>query len=397
MRAVCAIQGSGRVVVDIFGCAGCLRVFKNRFCFGIKLFRHLKRDMQRAFVSKPAWPAWFAVLRALCAVGEGAGVYSAGASTAAQCVAAVLGDALRRLTTLGGCKGMPRSLNSIFASRVVRFVGGLRCTARRIPTPGLCSLDNGLAVTRDGSTLMVSDTNGASQALHTFCVKTGAHLRTIGGVGDGPLQFRRPGQLWIAPDDFVFVADFGNDRLQILTPRGFDFHGFFGVEQLYRPLGVSGDNDHIVVVECFARHLVVFRRSDGALLRRFGCEGSSDGQLMWPSAVCVMNRSSQIAVADVWNHRVSVFSVDGKFVRTIGVGTLRAPFGVACSASGDEIVVADTSNNRVVVFSASGELLCTIEHEAITRARLRGVAMHGGALFAITSEFDNESKCVVFT
>jgi hypothetical protein len=37
-----------------------------------------------------------------------------------------------------------------------------------------------------------------------------------------------PHQVWAASDDFVFVADYGNHRVQVLTPR-LDFHGFVGV------------------------------------------------------------------------------------------------------------------------------------------------------------------------
>jgi hypothetical protein len=65
-----------------------------------------------------------------------------------------------------------------------------------------------------------------------------------------------------------------------------------------------------------------------------------------------MSGHRHVAVADCSNDRVSVFSVEGEFVRHVGVGELSLPSGVACSAF-DEIVVADTNNLRVVVFSAS--------------------------------------------
>jgi hypothetical protein len=81
-----------------------------------------------------------------------------------------------------------------------------------------------------------------------------------------------------------------------------------------------------------------------------------------------------------------VFSVEGEFIRHVGVGVLRRPTGVACSVF-DELVVADTRNNRVVVFSASGELLKTLECERVT-----GVAINRDTIFAHGNE-----KCVVFT
>jgi hypothetical protein len=129
-------------------------------------------------------------------------------------VGAVLGDAERRVAVLGGREGMPRSLGSVYGGSVTRFLGGsCRGVASRvIATPGVHSLSNGVAVSRDGSTLLVSVGGGGSQAVHAFRVDDGSRLRVIGSMGDGPLMFRYPGQVWVASDDFVFVAEYGNKR-----------------------------------------------------------------------------------------------------------------------------------------------------------------------------------------
>jgi DNA-binding beta-propeller fold protein YncE len=347
-----------------------------------------------------AEPAWFAVLRALCAVGEGADVIipvfsippavRTSAAAAAACVAAVLGDPLRRLSIVGGRDGMPRSLASVYGGSVTRFLGGFRGKVSCIiPTPDVWSIDNGVAVSRDGSTLLVSDCWGGSPGVHTFCVHTGVHVRTIGSWGDGLLQFRKPAQIWVASDDHVFVAEWGNNRIQILTPRAFDFHGFVGVGKLGGPAGVCADDAVIVVSEHSAHRISVFSRGDGALLRRFGSQGSGDGQLCSPHGLCFVTEGRHVAVADHNNNRVSVFSMEGEFVQTVGVGKLCGPSGVACSAF-NELVVADTRNSRVVVFSASGEL-----HHTMAGGDFTGVAIHGGTIFAQT--YGNDSKLVAFT
>ncbi len=290
-----------------------------------------------------------------------------------------------------------------------------KCTvfkqSRVIATPGVKSTSNGVAVSRDGSTLLVSDWNGGSDAIHEFRVADGSRLRIIGGVGDplqfknprqlwvasrllpviiggvgDPLQFKNPRQLWVASDDHVFVADHGNDRVQLLTPR-LDFHGFVGVGQLSRPAGVCADDDVIVVSEYSAHRISVFNRGDGTLLRRFGSYGIGDGQLNWPLGLCFRSGHRHVAVADCHNSRVSVFSVEGEFVRHVGVGQLDSPTGVACSAF-DGLVVADYSNERVVVFSASGEVLKTMG-----RGHFSGVAIHGGTIFA---QDCFNAKCILF-
>ncbi len=251
-----------------------------------------------------------------------------------------------------------------------------------------------MAVSRDGSTLLVSDgADGGSHAIYAFRIADGSRLRVIGrrglfgrGSGNGPLQFKEPRQVWVASDDCVFVADYGNDRVQVLTPT-LDFHSFVGVGELSGPVGVCADDAVIVVSERDANRICMFKRADGALLRRFGSSGPGDGQLNWPLGLCFMSGHRHFAVAEWGNNRVSVFTVEGEFVRHVGVGKLCDPHGVACSAF-DELVVADYCNGRVVVFRASGELLKTIGRGPFT-----GVAIHGGTIFA--QDWSN-CKCLLF-
>jgi DNA-binding beta-propeller fold protein YncE len=247
--------------------------------------------------------------------------------------------------------------------------------SRVIAMPGVKSASNGMAVSRDGAILLVTDADGGSHAIHEFRVADGSRLRVIGAEGDGRLQFKNPRQVWVASDDHVFVAEYGNNRVQVLTPR-LDFHAFVGVGQLDRPAGVCADDDVIVVSDGDARPISVFNRGDSALLRRFGSRGSGDGQLDSPHALCFMSGHRHVAVVDARNERVSVFTVKGEFVRHVGVGELLTPAGIACSVS-NELVVADWYGCRVAVFSVSGELLRMIGGGFFT-----GVAIHGGTVFA---------------
>jgi hypothetical protein len=235
-----------------------------------------------------AWPLCSSTarvlwLRAMCAVAEGAdvplshAVHDASSSRCPRdvCVAAVLGDTLRRVSVLGGREGMPRSLGSALGGSVTRFLGGgfRGVVSRVIDTPGVKSMCNGVAVSRDGSTLLVSDYLRGSHAIHELDVVAGSWQRIVGSMGDEPLQFVHPSQVWIAPDDFVFVADYGNHRVQVLTPT-LDFHCFIGVGQLRGPGGVCANADIVVVSETDVDRISVFNRRDGGLVRRFGSQGS---------------------------------------------------------------------------------------------------------------------------
>jgi DNA-binding beta-propeller fold protein YncE len=295
------------------------------------------------------------------------------------CVAVVLGDALRRVSALSGREGMPRSLGSIYAGNVTRFLGG-SCRgveSRVIATPGL-QFVIGAAVSVDGCTLLLADHDGVSQVIHEFKLLDGSRRRAVGCEGSAPLQFIHASGVGIAPDGCVFVADAGNDRVQVLTPD-LAFCCFIGVGQLERPSGVCANDDVIVVTESPAHRVTVFNRRDGSLRHRFGSHGRGDGQLKYPNSVCILASDRHVAIADTDNCRVSVFSVDGEFIRHVGTGRLKGPSGVACSAF-DELVVADYGSRCLFVFSATGDVLAKVG-----RGKLTGVALHGGTVVAVSS------------
>ncbi len=349
--------------------------------------------MEGAPVATPSWPLCSATarllfLKAVCAVVEGADVPLSRAVPDASsrcppdaCVGAVLRDALRRVAVLGGREGMSRSLGSVYGGSVTRFLGGsLRgVVSRVIDTPGVKSDRNGVAVSRDGRRLLVSDTHGGTHAIHEYSIEDGCELRVIGDL--------LPVQVWIAPDGFVFVADCWKRRVQVLSPT-LSLHSVIGDGQLSSCLGVCANADVVVVAETAAHQVSVFRRSDGTLVTRFGCRGSGDGNLHGPGGLCFMHSDRHVAVADFWNNRVSVFSINGVFIRHVGVGQLNSPQGVACSAF-DELVVADPGNRCIVVFSDAGDLLMSFGDADFT-----GVTVHGSTVFA-QSCFGN--RCVLWS
>jgi hypothetical protein len=174
--------------------------------------------------------------------------------------------------------------------------------------------------------------------------------------------------------------------VQVLTP-GLSLHGRLGEGVLWSPAGVCANTDVVVVCEPDDNRVSVFSRGDGALLRRFGCEGSGDGELRFPTSLRFVHGDRRVAVADLENDRVSVFSVDGEFVRHVGVGLLNGPLSVVCTPC-DELVVADSENRCVRVFSDTGELLMTFGDDDF-----QGVALLGNTVLAQAAQ---GSRCVVF-
>jgi hypothetical protein len=290
----------------------------------------------------------------------------------------VLSDALHRVSAVGGRDGMPWSLRSVYGAAVARFLSrGLRGTVVRAFDVAALSQMNGVAVSLDGATLLMSDALGGSNGIHVLSAVDGSLRRVVSG--DASL-FRQPYQVCIARDGCVFVADGGRHRVQV---RAADVSplAVMGEGLLRMPMGIAATSDVVAVSECDAHRVTVFNRRDGSLRRRFGCLGSGDGQLHCPAGLCLTSGDRHVAVADHDNHRVSVFTVDGGFVRHVGAGVLSFPVGVA-SSSFDELVVADYHNCRLRLFSASGELL--LAFGPFGSGWFSGVALHepSGSVFA---------------
>jgi DNA-binding beta-propeller fold protein YncE len=165
-----------------------------------------------------------------------------------------------------------------------------------------------------------------------------------GKAGAGRGELRTPFAV-AASGGRVYVADFGNDRVQIFGP-------------------------------------------DGAVLDSFGSRGSGEGQLLRPAGVAVASDGT-VYVADHFNDRIQRFSSDGHFQAQLGTlstptptpvtpvvtpspsltpaaaaslpdAQLRRPEGLALDRDGN-LWVADYGRDRVVKLSTTdGHLMSVV-------------------------------------
>ena len=133
------------------------------------------------------------------------------------------------------------------------------------------------------------------------------------------------------------------------------------VGMLKAPWGVAvNDHDEIAVAELLNHRVSVFS-SDGTHLRSFGSEGQNDGEFNQPSGIA-FDSLGNIVVTDCKNHRVQVFDRNGKFLHRFGeCGSLDHqllnPAGLSINGNCD-IIVTDVHNQLIKIYSSSGEYLC---------------------------------------
>jgi len=78
----------------------------------------------------------------------------------------------------------------------------------------------------------------ASDRLLIHDAENGALIKVVGGLGSQLGQFDRPNGIWVM-DDFVFVVERDNRRVQVLHLPEFTPIGSFGQDELQKPYGIS--------------------------------------------------------------------------------------------------------------------------------------------------------------
>jgi hypothetical protein len=130
--------------------------------------------------------------------------------------------------------------------------------------------------------------------------------------------------------------------------------------QLNDANGIDTDRFDNVYVADFGNHRIQKFSPDGELITQWGTEGSGNGQFMAPRDVTVHNSSGDVYVADRVANRIQKFQADGTFVwarnGTTGAGQFDQPSGVATDAAGN-VYVTDRVANRVQKFNSSGDFV----------------------------------------
>lgn len=120
---------------------------------------------------------------------------------------------------------------------------------------------------------------------------SGQVLRTFGGPGGGPGQFKIPGSLCIGPEGYLYVSDTHNWRIQKLTREGKSVWvkgtpGYM-LGQFGRPRGINVGPDGTVYVVDGATEIVQMFDKDGNTLMRFGGPGDGEGALGLPATLAI--------------------------------------------------------------------------------------------------------------
>jgi DNA-binding beta-propeller fold protein YncE len=160
----------------------------------------------------------------------------------------------------------------------------------------------------------------------------------------------------------IFVSDSKEAVVKIFTDAGKNFAGEIGKGIFGRPTGIAVNEKTSELLVVDTLNACVFRIDlvDGKLKGKFGSSGKAEGQLNFPTNICV-NSDGIIFASDSLNFRIQEFTPEGKFLRTFGsIGTgpghFSRPKGVAVDSDGN-IYVVDSLFDNVQIFDRESRLL----------------------------------------
>jgi DNA-binding beta-propeller fold protein YncE len=201
-------------------------------------------------------------------------------------------------------------------------------------------------------------------------------IGTVGVTGAEPGQFSFPRAVAVDSNGVVYVADTGNNRVQVFGPDG-TFLRTWGTTckldtgegcqgdgrgQFNEPWGIAVDKAGNVYVSDTWNHRIQKFDNQGNFVTMWGEFGSTGGELGQPALFygprsVVVGQEGSLYVMDTGNKRVQVFTPGGDFVAQYGGsgiddGHFDEPVGLGQDAAGNWYV-ADTWNRRIQKFDSS--------------------------------------------
>ena len=200
------------------------------------------------------------------------------------------------------------------------------------------------------------------------------HVNTLGGPGQGAGQFLRPAGLDLDHRGMLYVADSGNNRIQVVDNDG-NFISEYGVRgwrtgEFDNPTDVAinfqrtellyvADTDNHRIQYC---NLVdrIFYIMVGGRLGDANEDEDAEIEFDLPGGVSV-GRNGEVCVVDTGNHRFLRFNPDG--IRTLVRGAFggarqqfRDPTDLVADPHGN-IYIVDSGNRRIKKYDFSGNLV----------------------------------------
>ncbi|XP_035665613.1 tripartite motif-containing protein 3-like [Branchiostoma floridae] len=229
---------------------------------------------------------------------------------------------------------------------------------------------------------------------------------TFGGQGQGEGEFDGLRGVTVSHKGDIYVADSGNQRIQVFTLKGRfvrQFPTFVSFEQNMYPLDVAIDKEENlwVVGETRPGDFAMQYSKKGRVLRKIDLRYTGDRT---SSGVAVDTRKDHILVAQTirsykMHGEVQVLRPDGTCVRTVGrYQGMQDPQYITVDGQGN-IIVSDLCTHSVYVYDEDGQFVHKFGDESLWKHLIYGICTDksGNIIVAVSTGgvvdmFDNTGR-----
>lgn len=202
--------------------------------------------------------------------------------------------------------------------------------------------------------IYVADSRLSGLAVFDLAMK---QYSLVSGSGNGRMQ--RPTNVTIDRDGSKYVTDTGRNQV-LVYDRSDRFVAAFGAKGEFKPVDTAILGERLYVVDIEHHEVQVLDKRSGKALFKFGKVGSAGGELYLPTNLSV-GPDNDIYVVETGNFRVSRFTAEGKFVRSVGEpgqgpGNFARPKGIAIDRAG-RMYIGDAAFQNVQIFDSAGRVL----------------------------------------
>ena len=201
----------------------------------------------------------------------------------------------------------------------------------------------GVAISNDGH-ILVTD-NHRLQKLTT----DGVCVQSVGSSnhGNGSLEFNCSIGIAVHPTTGeIFVADYGNNRIQVFNGADLSFSHTIRHENITYPLNIAVDSEGYLYITFRLNYFVHKFTTTGQYIHTIVSKNISN-------AKSLAIHHKHIYITDTNNHRVQIYDTNGTLLHSFGIkGSFMAisrPTGITVDTSGN-VYVCDCCNNRIVVY-----------------------------------------------
>ena len=179
---------------------------------------------------------------------------------------------------------------------------------------GQFSKPRGIATDDRGNLYVADFGNGRVQIFDN----SGKFVSAFGRTGTGQGEFKEPNGIAVDSAGNIYVVDAANHKLMRFTPDGEFVKEWKGPDSgFYGPRDIAiGPNQQLYIVDQGRTRIVKFDPVTEAF-SAWGTSGTGKGQFVQPTGLTI--GGGFVFVADLGNDRVQVFDLEGKFVRQLDV------------------------------------------------------------------------------